>query len=132
MVVYFDQPSGTLHSIYWSKIIFFSVLTSFTTSFHHKRKKKKKCKFRTILKQKVTGPFSSSRVASHVYFFLNFLGFFFFFLFVTGKDRKTCIKAEKDYFNQQTLCKEPVCWSKYTTHYIALQTFLICVKKSVA
>ena len=36
-------------------------------------------------------------------------------MFVTEKDRKTCENTEKDDFDQQTACRAPVCWSKYTT-----------------
>ena len=34
-----------------------------------------------------------------------------------SKRRETCLKAEKDYFNQLTACKASVCWSKYTTTF---------------
>ena len=32
------------------------------------------------------------------------------------KDGKTCLDAEKKDFDQQRVCKAPVCWLNYTTH----------------
>ena len=40
---------------------------------------------------------------------------FSFFPFVTEKDEKTCFTAEKNDFDQQTVCGAPLRWSKYTT-----------------
>ena len=37
------------------------------------------------------------------------------FSFETEKDRKTCLNAKKDNFNQKTACKAPICCLKYTT-----------------
>ena len=39
----------------------------------------------------------------------------FFFPFVTEKDEKTCLNAEKEDFDQRMACEAPVRWSKYTT-----------------
>ena len=38
----------------------------------------------------------------------------FLLLFVTKKEGKTCLNAEKDDFDQFMACTAPVLWSKYT------------------
>ena len=41
--------------------------------------------------------------------------FSFSFPLVTEKYEKTCLNAKKNDFDQQMLCRAPVCWSKFTT-----------------
>ena len=40
-VVYFNQQTGALHAVPWSKP-FFGILTSFSLFFHHKQEKRRK------------------------------------------------------------------------------------------
>ena len=50
-------------------------------------------------------------LADQFFMFCTFLLSFNFFSFLTVKD----VKAPKTDFDQQTVQKAPVCWSKYTT-----------------
>ena len=51
----------------------------------------------------------------HNYFSLFFFLFCTFYSFFRLQ-WKNMLKVGKDYFNQQTACKAPICWSKYTTN----------------
>ena len=57
---------------------------------------------------------------------VNFSLFFVLFLLfplMTEKDRKTCLNAKIDYFDQWTVCKAPIHWSKYTTVEVNLKEY---------